>query len=149
MGEPFPVLFQDGMTRIPRPVDDAFRHALTHGCPDQVRPKIKEALAAIPGTGAAARSRRYFGPELPALLKRVAPLIDELEVFLDTSKNMPGFKRWLELTGFANDYRMIKAMVYWADHVYDREGAEIKSKQDTLLGGIETALNSVGYVKSV
>jgi len=28
---------------------------------------------------------------------------------------MPGFKRWLFATGFANDLQMVKAFVMWAE----------------------------------
>jgi hypothetical protein len=28
--------------------------------------------------------------------------------------DLPGFKQWLDATGYGNDYRMIKAMDAWA-----------------------------------
>lgn len=120
----FAVVHENGLTHIERQHDAAFRKALIDGCPDQVRPKMREALAVIPQPGAAAHSQRYFGPELPAILVRSAPLIDEIDLLLLKSFNLPGFKDWLVLTGFGNDYRMIKAMVAWADLIYARESAE-------------------------
>lgn len=125
----FAVVQKDGMTLIERDHDTAFRRALMDGCPPQIRSKMHEALAVLPLPGAAAHSKRYFGAELDSILKRTAPLIDELDVHLLTRCHLTGFKNWLQLTGFANDYRMIKAIAAWADMVYAREAAEVAEKQ--------------------
>lgn len=123
----FQVVRKDGIAWVNQQHDQAFRKALIDGCPPQVRAKMHEALAATPGPGAAGHSKRYFGAELPSILKRCGPLIDELDVFMVGRLNLSGFKDWLTVTNFGNDYRMIKAMTAWADMVYAREDAEKKA----------------------
>jgi len=52
----------------------------------------------------------YFGDELDVKLKLTAQIVDGLEI------SVPGFKKWLELTGFGNDKTMIRGFVAWAEH---------------------------------
>lgn len=118
------VVRHQGMNWIDPQSDAAFRRALIEGCPPSVRAKMKEALAATPQAGSAAHSTRYFGKELPEIQARVAPLIDELHWFLHHDKGMPDFKQWLAFTGFANEYRMIKAFVAWAEWIKPTSEAE-------------------------
>lgn len=106
-----------GVTWIDRASDQAYRRALMNGCPVPVRGKMQEALAQTPHAGSRAHSLRYFGKEMPAIQQQVAPLIDELHWFLHHDLNLPQFKQWLQATGYANEYRMIKAMVAWAEHM--------------------------------
>jgi hypothetical protein len=115
MSAPFAtVRHGDGFVHIDAAADWAFRKALIDGCPEQIRPKMREALAVIPGKRAAAHSKRYFGKELPAILERCNALIDVLDKFNSERLNLPGFEEWLRTTGFCNDYRMIKALNTWA-----------------------------------
>lgn len=125
----FEVRQEAGVTYIETAHDQAFRKALLDGCPPQIRGKMREALAVVPLPTASAHSKRYFGAELDAILKRTAPLVDELDVLMITRLNLPGFKHWLALTNFACDYRMIKAFAAWADMVYAREAAEKAARE--------------------
>lgn len=95
--------------------DWAFREALLRGAPENIRPKIKQALARTPKANAAAYSWEYFGAELDAILARCQPLIDELEVFMHEYLKLPGFMQWLNVTGYGNDYLMIKAFAAWSE----------------------------------
>lgn len=113
---PFLIIRRDGMVHIERGADEVFRRALMAGVPPSVRPKMREALAAIPDKGSMAHSVRYFGgPEKIAELKnKIAPLMIELNQFL-VSQNIHGLYDWLDITGFGSEYRMIKAFDAWAD----------------------------------
>jgi hypothetical protein len=101
---------------IDQGADWAFREALLRGAPPPtVRPLMKQALDRIPKANAAAYSRQYFGKELPEILARCQPLIDELHVFFHQYLKLPGFMQWLNATGYGNDYLMIKAFAAWSE----------------------------------
>lgn len=106
-----------GVTWVDAVADAKYRKALMDGCPLPVRARMREALAATPPKTARAHSLRYFGPEIDAIIAQVSPLVDELAWFLHHDKNLPDLKRWLQATGYGDDYRMIKAMVAWAEHM--------------------------------
>ena len=112
---PFPVRRENGVVFIDRAVDEAFRTALRNGVPASLRSKMDEALAATPGKGARAHSVRYFGEELLAITERFAPLMFQLNKTLTEAFNLPGLYDWMDLTGYGNDYRMIKVMAAWAE----------------------------------
>lgn len=117
MSEPLRTFTELGVNWVEASADAAFRKALMDGCPVPVRPNMQEALAATPPKNARGHSFRYFGDELPSILERVSPLIDELHWFLHHDRNLPNFKQWLQVTGYGDDYRMIKAMAAWAEHM--------------------------------
>lgn len=100
---------------VDRGADWAFREALLRGAPDTIRPKIRAALDRVPKANAAAYSKQYFGAELPAILKHTQPLIDELHVYFHQYLLLPGFMQWLSVTGYGNDYLMIKAFAEWSE----------------------------------
>lgn len=106
---------KDGLTFVDGFTDAGYRKALMDGVPPSLRAKMQEALAAVPGKGAAAHSMRYFGKELDAKLRMIGPLLDELEDYIRINRKLPDLHRWLVVTGFANDYRMIKVMAEWAE----------------------------------
>lgn len=121
---PFHVKRENGIVFVDSVVDAAFRKALMDGVPPQLRGKMQEALAAIPGKGAAAHSIRYFGNELPAIKQRIGPLLIELNHVLTRSFRLPGLFDWLDATNFGNDYRMIKVFSAWSDMVVAEKRAK-------------------------
>lgn len=116
---PFTIIREKGMVHVDAKVDAAFRKALTDGVPPQLRGKMREALAATPGADAMNHAIRYFGgPEKIADIKnRIAPLLLEFNRMCTESFALSGLFDWLEVTGFGNDYRMIKAFLAWAEMV--------------------------------
>lgn len=103
-----------GIVWVDKAKDEAFRKALLDGIPVSLRSKMKEALSVIPDKGALAHSQRYFGSELQMITGRTAPLIFELNRYLTEQLQLPGLYDWLHVTGYGNDYRMIKAFDAWA-----------------------------------
>lgn len=106
---------KDKRAHIRLDVDRRFRAALLeaarlHGG-RHARFHIGNALEHGPSRGGVAESVRYFGKELQVKLLLTAMIVDGLEI------TVPGFKRWLELTGFGNDKTMIKGFVAWAEYV--------------------------------
>lgn len=71
---------------------------------------IANALYNGPSAGGATATAAYFGAELDVKLKLTAMIVDGLEI------SLPGFKKWLEMTGFGNDKTMIRGFVAWAEH---------------------------------
>jgi hypothetical protein len=114
---PFTIVRKDGMVHVDAKVDAAFRKALMAGVPPQIRSKMREALTATPGANAMKHSVKYFGgPQRIAEVKnRIAPLLVQFNEMLTESFALPGIFDWLEVTGFGNDYRMIKAFLAWAE----------------------------------
>lgn len=105
---------QGNKRHIRADVDAKFRRALREavaldGGPS-ARFHIRNALDNGPSRGGAAETIRYFGTELDVKLAITAQIVDALEI------SVPGFKKWLELTGFANDKTMIRGFVAWAEH---------------------------------
>ena len=100
---------------IERGADEAFRRALMAGVPPQLRSKMHRALAAVPNPAKdLAHSRRYFGDRLDEIAERVRPLISLIDLYLRESWKLPGFRDWLNLTGYANHYEMVKVFYEWA-----------------------------------
>jgi len=104
---------QDGKSHIRKDVDDKFRRMLTEAAARQAnfaaRFHISNALHNGPSRGGAAESIKFFGSELDVKLHLTAEIVDALEV------SAPGFKKWMELTGFGNDKTMIRGFVEWAE----------------------------------
>lgn len=115
MALPFAVRHGDGITWVERAKDEAFRKALLDGVPVSVRPKMREALNALPDNGARAHSMRYFGADLDEIKGQIAPLLIELNKFLTEQRRLPGLFDWLDVTNYGNDYRMIKAFKAWSE----------------------------------
>jgi hypothetical protein len=114
-GIPFAHVHQDGIAWVERNADEAFRKALMDGVPATLRGKMQRALAAIPDPGRDyAHSVRYFGDRLLEIARRVAPLRDLLDDYMRGTLGLPGFGQWLDLTGYANHYEMVKVFDEWA-----------------------------------
>jgi hypothetical protein len=114
-GVPFKVVQSAGVTWIDTNVDQAFRKALMDGVPVPLRGKMQRALAAVPDRARDhAHSERYFGDELPAIAERVKPLAIELDRYLASARDLPGFMEWLILTGYEAHYEMVKVFNEWA-----------------------------------
>ena len=98
-----------GMTFIDRDSDERFRKALLDGVPPSLRSKMREALAVTPDPHRDyAHSCRYFGDELQTIGERIKPL----SVALD--RRFPGLCDWLIMTGYTNNYKMVKVFDAWA-----------------------------------
>lgn len=95
-------------------VDARFRKMLTEAVAQDGNPSarfhIGNALEKGPSRGGVQESIAYFGKEIDVKLAITAGIVDALEI------TMPGFKRWLQLTGFGNDKTMIRGFVAWAEH---------------------------------
>lgn len=89
--------------------DKAFRTFLLVASPESVGKMLREVLTAGPMPNGAQRASDYYGLDLHDVLLRTVAVVDEIEWL------MPGFKKWLDATGFGNDYRMIAAFAKWAD----------------------------------
>jgi hypothetical protein len=104
---------QHGISHIRKDVDEKFRKILTEAAARQAnaaaRFHIRNALHNGPSRGGAAESIKFFGNELDVKLALTAEIVDALEI------SAPGFKKWLELTGFGNDKTMICGFVEWAE----------------------------------
>lgn len=104
---------------VPAEVDRAFREGLLKAAAT-VSPKVRwqfdKALRNGPSRGGYPEAAAYFGGDLIEKLVPTAPIIDMLEVA------MPGFKRWLEFTGFADCKHMIRAFLAWAEARHAFEG---------------------------
>lgn len=104
---------RDGITHIRSDVDQRFRNALGEAAVKDAnktaRRLLHKALNAGPSRGGVRETMAYFGHELNVKLAITAEIVDGLEI------SVPGFKKWLELTGFANDLTMIKGFVAWAE----------------------------------
>lgn len=122
---------QDKVAHIRADVDQRFRNALGHAALKDAgktaRKLIARALTAGPSRGGAVEAMRHFGPALQVNLVLTAEIIDGLEIAV------PGFKKWLELTGFANDLTMIKGFVAWA---------EFKNGQGRVISGVKQAFDA-------
>jgi len=105
---------QGGKRHIRQEVDTKFRRALREFVAQDGNATawwlISNALSNGPSRGGVQETISYFGDELDAKLKLTAQIIDGLEI------SLPGFKKWLELTGFGNDKTMIGGFVAWAEH---------------------------------
>lgn len=105
---------REGKRFIRQDVDARFRRALIEAVAQDGGPKgrryIAQALEKGPSRGGKAETELYFGGELPIRLAITAQIVDGIEI------SVPGFKKWLELTGFGNDKTMIKGFVAWAEH---------------------------------
>lgn len=114
--------------KIRRDIDERYRRALLEGARSQGGKSaawhIGNALDNGPDRKGAAEAIRYFGNDLETKLAMTAPIIDGLEV------TIPGFKKWLELTGYGNDRRMIQGFVAWAEH-QNTEAKLIKAARHT------------------
>lgn len=70
---------------------------------------LRNSLANGPSRGGYGESARHFGKEFDVKLKLTAPIVEACEI------SLPGFRRWLNATGFGNDKTMIKAFICWAE----------------------------------
>lgn len=104
---------KDRIGHIRKDVDQTFRKMLREAVAQDggqtARWYIIRALDQGPSRGGAMEAMRHFGDGLNVKLALTAEIIDGLEIA------KPGFKKWLELTGFANDVTMIKGFVAWAE----------------------------------
>lgn len=82
------------------------RHALTTGAPAD-----RDGMEAV----------KYFGKELPIIVKTLEPLIEAIEGML------PDFKAWMPLTLFGNDKDFILALL--AMHRVMSEGPRLTGKE--------------------
>ena len=105
---------RDGKRFIRQDVDSKFRRALSEAVAQDggrsARFHIRNALENGPSRGGANEALRYFGKELWIKLALTAQIVDGIEI------SVPGFKKWLQLTGFGNDKTMIRGFVAWAEH---------------------------------
>lgn len=112
--EPFAFIYDQasGRRQIPLDIDRKYRKGLIEAAAKAPRAQrqFRIALGAGPDRDGVQGAIRYFGNDLDLKLKLTAQMVDNLEVA------MPGFKRWLEVTGFGNDKRMIRGFVAWAEY---------------------------------
>jgi len=108
------------IVRIRLDVDHRFRGALLAAVNEagglRARRLIGLALMAGPARDGVAASLLRFGSreKLQAVLVGTEMVITGLEM------SCPGFKQWLDVTGFGNDPTMIEGFAAWADHANGR-----------------------------
>jgi hypothetical protein len=104
---------RDGIAHVRKGIDQRFRNALGEAVVTDAnkttRWYIHRALSKGPSRGGVKETMAHFGTELNVKLALTADIVDGMEIAV------PGFKKWLELTGFANDLTMIKGFVAWAE----------------------------------
>jgi len=122
---------KDQVAHIRGDVDARFRNALRKAVHSDggatARSLIMNALEQGPSRGGAVEAMRFFGPELQTKLALTAEIIDGMEIAVN------GFKKWLELTGFANDVTMIRGFVEWAEY---------KNGQGRVIPGLKQAFDA-------
>jgi hypothetical protein len=95
-------------------IDTMFRRALREAVARDGSRKawrlIVQSLDNGPSSKGYIETVQYFGNELDAKLRITAQIVDGLEIAV------PGFKKWLEVTGFGNDKTMTRGFVAWAEH---------------------------------
>jgi hypothetical protein len=105
---------RDGVAHIDITVDRRFRAALSEAVARDggatARRLIVRALEQGPSRGGARETINHFGAELGVKLALTSEIVDGLEIAVN------GFKKWLELTGFANDLTIVKGFVAWAEY---------------------------------
>lgn len=123
---------RDNRVSIRSDIDARFRSALREGVARDggktARYYILRSLDHGPSRNGAREAMAHFGAELNVKLALTAEIVDGMEIAV------PGFKKWLELTGFANDQTMIKGFVAWA---------EFKNGQGRVIPGVRMAFDRV------
>lgn len=121
---------RDSRVSIRKDIDHRFRQALREAVVQDggttARHYIIRALDNGPSRGGVRESMAFFGAELNVKLALTAEIVDGIEIAV------PGFKKWLELTGFANDLTLIKGFVAWA---------EFKNGQGRVIGTVRPAFD--------
>ncbi|WP_439392341.1 hypothetical protein ACRQ5Q_22360 [Bradyrhizobium sp. PMVTL-01] len=115
--EPFTVRYENGLVLVSSEADAAFRKALMDGVPTPLRAKMMDALSAPlqPNARKAMReAQRHFGAEANEAFAAASELAAELHRFLERNFQLQGLLDWLTVTGYGNDYRMIKVFYEWA-----------------------------------
>ena len=113
---PFVARRDKGVLGVESHIDAAFRNALLAFAPEGPRKHILEALRNGPKGDHGKHAIGYFGRDkIQSIIDQVAPLTDAIEIAFATKLGRPGFKQWLNLTDFGNDYRMIKGFIAWAE----------------------------------
>lgn len=106
---------QQPVVRVRADVDHRFRTALLNAAREaggkRAHRLICRALLVGPDRDGIAACMRRFGSaeHLQAALAGTESIIDGLEV------TCPGFKRWLDLTGFGNDPTMVEGFAAWVE----------------------------------
>jgi hypothetical protein len=105
---------KDRRSYVQRDIDARYRKtllaAVTADGGRKARWHVNAALENGPSSEGAAETIRFFGDELSEKLQLTAQIVDGLEIAA------PGLKKWLEMTGFGNDCRMVRGFVAWAEH---------------------------------
>jgi hypothetical protein len=126
MPETLAAFSQGGRAHIRKEIDEKYRRGLMEAARHAgatARFQIANALSNGPSSRGTAEAIEYFGAELDLKLKLTAGVVDGLEV------SLPGFKKWLEFTGFGNDKTMIRGFVAWAEFVEGRPRVDSAIKQ--------------------
>lgn len=117
-------------THIRADVDQKYRRALLEAARQRGGKTalwhIRNSLDAGPSRGGLQEMLRYFGwADLnhPSLVL-TAQVVDGIEI------TFPGFKKWLELTGFGNDKTMVKGFVAWAEYTAGKGHVIGEAKQE-------------------
>ncbi len=104
----------------------ALREAVAQDGGKSARYYVIRALEQGPARGGAIETINHIGSELQTKLALTAQIVDGMEIACN------GFKKWLELTGFANDLTMVKGFVAWAEY---------KAGQGRVITGVKQAFD--------
>lgn len=101
--------------QIPSDVDQAFRTALIELAPNEtIRRRVREALANGPHPNGRGHATEYFADRLEEVIGKAAAFADWLDAYM-MKRGRPDLIRWLDATGYGNDYRVIKTFAAWAE----------------------------------
>lgn len=96
--------------------DRAFRESLLAIAPEPARKHFREAFLNGPKGDGGRHATAYFGAEkIAGIQAQIHPVCDEIEEFMARTLRFPGFNQWLTLTGWGDDYRIIKGLIAWAE----------------------------------
>ena len=116
LAAPFVARQNQGVAGVEAHADAAFRNLLLTFAPPGPRKHFLDGLRNGPQGDHGAHARRYFGEDkIQAISEQTSALVDLVEVAFATRCDRPGFKRWLGITDFGNDYRMIKGFLAWSE----------------------------------
>ena len=116
LAAPFVARQNQGVAGVEAHADAAFRNLLLTFAPPGPRKHFLDGLRNGPQGDHGAHARRYFGEDkIRAISEQTSALVDLVEVAFATRCGRPGFKRWLGITDFGNDYRMIKGFLAWSE----------------------------------
>jgi len=120
---PFVAKRHAGLFHVESKADARFRNYLLELAPTKaIRAHMLEGLRNGPKGDRGAHARRYFGEDgIAGISAHIDPLTQAIDLLLATRAGLPGFRDWLNISDFGNDYRILKGFIAWADTAKSQE----------------------------